>query len=896
MDNPNKSIEVNPYYPDLEQSKLIEQYYRLILHEDNQRFAIAYKKKGEVFYPHSDGYLTHDEVISSIEGEVSLGVMLNQDKTYKTKSGCIDIDTPRDADNLTEGLALAKKLQETALTMGIKSYIEFSGNRGYHLWIFSDIAITGEAMINCLKQISLKCEFNPEEIFPSKKDIEHKAIKLPSTTHLKNNQRCGFISPNFNPNQPKVDLYSQANLMANFAQNEGVMLCEIALSYKSPSDKPKEYPQLPPEDTKTKLNEFGSNHPSCINHLLSHGVPLEIDYNNGNMTLARYCVTRGYSLDDSLVMATTMAKNTHNHHSGKVSLEDRVGNFKSVFNSANKNKVTYTFQCSFILANYNKDGKGKLSDRGCIGSKCSLFCPKDGKPNSDNLTPSDNTPKPKGIPLNSIIYQAVASLNLEDKELCKSSILLKSESIINSNEVSDDITDTISDGTTLMECEVLGYILQNPDNSLDCLDLPINSFMGLSNQPLSDYLDYLYGIKPPTPDTLKDYLSRIREQGVKLSVKKHLQISQNRLREAESVIEVISSSMDGMESILRSSMGDADIESLDNQIPHLAEGLFTKFVPSIATLSPHLNNVLNGGLMKGKLYVIGAPPASGKSTLCSWLGDYASSKGFRVVYASFEMSREQLFVNSLARVTGINSAHIEARRWMDKDYNPRESLEDRIKQGIWDLMDTIAPHSHILECDDSHTPNKLKAIAKKLKADLLIVDYLQLLSSGDEKLDSSAQETLRVSKIATELKRLARGLNIPVIAISDINKKAYQDSIAGGDLDMGALRDSFKIAHSADVIMLLQSGVISLGKGDNKTLTDQLDLIAKKYPENEDYIKELKSLNPLEKRTADTYSRLTIVKNRGGKLGEPLFKYSRALHNFLPLELEINYSQDDCDF
>jgi replicative DNA helicase len=305
--------------------------------------------------------------------------------------------------------------------------------------------------------------------------------------------------------------------------------------------------------------------------------------------------------------------------------------------------------------------------------------------------------------------------------------------------------------------------------------------------------------------------------------------------------------------------------------------------------------VLNGGFMGGKLYVLGAPPASGKSTICAWCGDYASMKGFKIVYASYEMNREQLFIASLARLGELNSAVIEGKRFLDSEYPAVDTLKSRLTNAIKKYQEEIAPNLIIIEADESYTPNRLKAIAKKVEADLLIVDYLQLLSSGDLKLDNAYQETLRVSKIATELKRLARSLQIPVIAISDINKESYLKAISGNDLDMGALRDSFKIAHSADVILLLQSGQITTGKGDIKTTKDQLTLLAEKYPDKANEINHIKYNYPLNYKTADTYSRISIVKNRGGKLGEPIFKYSRALHNFQPLDFEIKNNQIDSE-
>jgi replicative DNA helicase len=110
---------------------------------------------------------------------------------------------------------------------------------------------------------------------------------------------------------------------------------------------------------------------------------------------------------------------------------------------------------------------------------------------------------------------------------------------------------------------------------------------------------------------------------------------------------------------------------------------------------------------------------------------------------------------------------------------------------------------------------------------LIIVDYLQLMLSGDDRLDSGQNETLRVSRIATSLKQLARDTKTAIIAISDITKNAYQQALASGSLDMEALRDSFKIAHAADAIALLQVSTIQQGRDDSANNQDQLDLASR---------------------------------------------------------------------
>lgn len=877
--------------------KLIEQYYRLFIHSEAQKFTIASMDNSEVKYLRQKNYLTESDLISSIEGKKSLGLILCQDKTGLTKTGSIDIDIPRDCDNLSEALIIAQNIVKQGSELGINLYIEFSGNRGFHIWLFVQKGITHEPIKKTLRAIALKANFTPEEIFP--KEINSN-IKLPTTIHLKTSLRGGFITPNFDVNNPQIDLSSQGDLMAKFevtALDKLINISELEVEDKSANEARSK------GDIEATLKDFGSDHPNCIKHLLNNGAPLEIDYNQANLTLIRYCLTKGLNLNESLKLAELMAKNTSEAHSTSKDYRAKINNFRSAFNSCDRNRENYLFDCTYILSGLKES---EASKRGCIGTKCSIH--KNHNPNYQSLNSEDNLradtttkPKTQNKPqirlVNALIFQSMVNLSNQGKECVKSQILRQCEKLEQNYLLNED-NQTISDSIRLIESEVIGYFLQNPEAILDYSDIFPNGFIAYNqiNQTVSDYVDYCLSLPLPSIETIEEYLTDIREKGIKLSAsEKYLEYSE-KLKSNEVNSEIISNVIYDSENFLNKSMTDKHILPLEAHLADLYESLFTEDIVSISTPSKHLNNVLNGGFMKGKLYVIGAPPASGKSTICAWCGDYASMQGFKVIYASYEMSREQLFTASLSRISGINSAFIEARKWLDDSYLNRDILEAKIEQGITDIADSIASNIHILECDESYTPNRLKTVAKKLDADLLIVDYLQLMSSGDQKLDNAYQETLRVSKIATELKRLARYLDIPIIAISDINKDAYLKSISGGDLDMGALRDSFKIAHSADVILLLQSGMITTGKGNEKTTVDQLDLLERKYPEKTTEIDTLKAKYPLNNKTADTYSRLSIVKNRGGKLGEPIFRYSRALHNFEPMDFEIEVSQDDSDF
>ncbi|NJR61024.1 MAG: AAA family ATPase [Cyanobacteria bacterium CRU_2_1] len=298
---------------------------------------------------------------------------------------------------------------------------------------------------------------------------------------------------------------------------------------------------------------------------------------------------------------------------------------------------------------------------------------------------------------------------------------------------------------------------------------------------------------------------------------------------------------------------------------------------------------------------MGAPPGSGKTTWCAWCADEAAKAKIPVLYVSFEMGKQQLWVNALSRMGGLNSGLIEAKHWMNADYAHTEWLRQQTALTIRAYDQQIAEYLTVLEAGPEVTVAHLKgAIAQirriaeldKTAPVLVIVDYLQLMCCGDEKLDSGANEVLRVSRVATGLKQLARDTGAAVVAISDINKAAYQEALRTGTLDMGALRDSFKIAHAADCIMLLQTGKAQRG---NDQPRDQLDLLEERYAG--DYlrlrqIQDVRAQYPLNEKAKATYARLSILKNRGGVTAEPLFVYERAYHRFIPVDLDLGEDND----
>jgi replicative DNA helicase len=193
----------------------------------------------------------------------------------------------------------------------------------------------------------------------------------------------------------------------------------------------------------------------------------------------------------------------------------------------------------------------------------------------------------------------------------------------------------------------------------------------------------------------------------------------------------------------------------------------------------------------------------------------------------------------------------------------------------------MADNIHIVEADDLYPPNRLLELCQELKIELLIINYLQLLITENSSLKNAYQETFKLSQIVTQLKRIARQLNIPVIVLSNSNKQNYQSMQDKFGLNMTTVKNTVQIARSSDVIMFLLSNNFTDADGNNHS---QLDMLANKFLGVDIFfnrkIKNLAHSFPLDKNTGDTYSRLIITKNKTGKCGEILLRYKKALHTF----------------
>lgn len=210
----------------------------------------------------------------------------------------------------------------------------------------------------------------------------------------------------------------------------------------------------------------------------------------------------------------------------------------------------------------------------------------------------------------------------------------------------------------------------------------------------------------------------------------------------------------------------------------------------IPTGFSEIDNIL-AGLQKSDLIILAARPSMGKTSLALNIAqNIATKQGVPVGVFSLEMSKEQLIDRLLASEAGIDSWKLRTGNLEDKDF-------EKINKAMGVLAE--AP----IYIDDSAMANvmEMRTKARRLQSEhdlgLIVIDYLQLMS-GRAGSDNRVQE---ISEISRGLKGLARELNVPVIALSQLSRSVEQRTPKIPQLS--DLRESGSIEQDADVVMFI---------------------------------------------------------------------------------------------
>jgi replicative DNA helicase len=209
------------------------------------------------------------------------------------------------------------------------------------------------------------------------------------------------------------------------------------------------------------------------------------------------------------------------------------------------------------------------------------------------------------------------------------------------------------------------------------------------------------------------------------------------------------------------------------------------------------------GFQPSDLIIVAGRPGMGKTAFCLNLAQYAAiEKRVPVAIFSLEMSKEQLGIRMLCSEANVDGSNLRTGFLTESDW-PKLTL------AAGNLSDSP------IYIDDSAalTALELRAKARRLRAEhdlgMMVVDYLQLMK-GRARVESRQQE---ISEISRSLKALAKELNIPVIAVSQLSRKTEERT--GNRPQLSDLRESGAIEQDADLILFIYRDEIYNRSEDN---------------------------------------------------------------------------------
>jgi replicative DNA helicase len=308
--------------------------------------------------------------------------------------------------------------------------------------------------------------------------------------------------------------------------------------------------------------------------------------------------------------------------------------------------------------------------------------------------------------------------------------------------------------------------------------------------------DYLHALATSVPSAanLEHYARIVREKAVS---RRLIEACTASLRDAEGGGE-IGEVLDRAEQRIyevASRRGASDVLEIRHILDHEFENLMRRHeTPGLITGIPTGINRLNqltGGFQRSDFIILAARPSVGKTALALNIVEHVARKeGLPALLFSLEMAKQQVALRMLCTHCEVDYQKLRS------GYISSEEWQKIVNKGMGDLRE--AP----VYIDDTPAIGamELRAKARRMKSrhdiQLVVVDYLQLM--GGPREQSRERE---VAKISAALKALARELNIPVLALSQIRRAAEER--AGGRPQLADLRESGALEQDADVVMIL---------------------------------------------------------------------------------------------
>lgn len=230
----------------------------------------------------------------------------------------------------------------------------------------------------------------------------------------------------------------------------------------------------------------------------------------------------------------------------------------------------------------------------------------------------------------------------------------------------------------------------------------------------------------------------------------------------------------------------------------------------VATNLADLDKVLNG-LQKSDLILLAARPSMGKTALALNIAANAARTGKVVMLFSLEMSKIQLGNRLLSTASQVDSQKLNTGDLTDADMN-----------ALIDAINDMSAMKLFIDDTAGMTLLEMRSKVRRLKyeygLDLIVIDYLQLMQGGRSRLSEQNRQQ-EISEISRNLKALAREMDVPILALSQLSRSV--EMRAEKKPQLSDLRESGSLEQDADIVMFLyRDEYYNRDENDNKNVAE----------------------------------------------------------------------------
>ncbi|MBE6009975.1 MAG: replicative DNA helicase [Lachnospiraceae bacterium] len=339
--------------------------------------------------------------------------------------------------------------------------------------------------------------------------------------------------------------------------------------------------------------------------------------------------------------------------------------------------------------------------------------------------------------------------------------------------------------------------LYNAGQAVDMVTLH-NRLLEMSVPPEISSMEYIGDLLAglPTSAHVRDYARIVAQKALlRRLIRANDGITERCYQDSDSVEDILEDTEKTIFSLLQSRTG-SDVVPIRQIVVSALERIekasqSTGNVTGIATGFADLDYKLSG-LQPSDLVLVAARPSMGKTAFVLNIAEHIAFRDKKAVALfSLEMSKEQLVNRLFAMESRVDAQNIRSGNLSDNDW-----------ENLIESAGIIGNSNLIIDDTPGISLSELRSKCRKFKLEhdiqLVIIDYLQLMSGGSRRNDSRQQE---ISEISRGLKLIARELNVPVIALSQLSRAVEQRENKKPILS--DLRESGAIEQDADVVMFL---------------------------------------------------------------------------------------------